>query len=247
MRVSAVGQAWEAIELALDEATVRALRPPVSAARLAKAREVLGPLPASMRALLAHHDGMRDAPLFLNVRLLPLDQIIKTWRMRLQSSESDSYEWSRGWIPLTDADGDHVCLDKKTGRVIGFTNAGARARVIAPTLLTWLRRLPGYIRAERNEERRRAALLPSSGAGASKRERERTQKVDGELGFFVGFIEHLERVWDGKVPVARALGYRPVARVRAQEVLDRSLELGHVARVPEGFRTTPKGRRFRAG
>jgi len=60
------------------------------------------------------------------------------------------------WLPITDADGDHVCVDKKS-RVLAFTNAGASARVIAPSLVAWLGRVPRYIRAERNEDSRRAA------------------------------------------------------------------------------------------
>ncbi len=243
MAASTVVKAWEAIESALDEEIVRALRPPASAAVLAKAAAVLGTLPAPMRALLARHDGMRDSPLFLNVRLLPIAEIVKTWRMRLESSESVPYEWSRGWIPITDADGDHVCLDAKSGRIVGFTNAGARARVIAPSLLAWLRRVPRYIRAERNEDRRRAALLPRE-LGGTKREREKRAKVDDELQFFVGFVESLEREWKGPAPSVRVFDYRPIARLRAAEVVARSLELGHVTKVRGGFRTTPKGRRF---
>ena len=247
MSASTVRRAWEAIEAALDEATARALRPPVSAARLAKAAAVLGPLPAPLRTLLARHDGMRDTPLYLNVRLLPSDEIVKVWRMRVETGKSVPYKWSRDWVPITDADGDHVCLDRKTGRIIAFANAGARARVVAPSLLAWLRCLPRYIRAERNEDTRRAELLPGGPRASSKREREKQAKVDGELGFFLGFVQYLESTWKGPAPLARVLDYRAVSRARAAEVLARSLELGHVTEVGGGLRMTAKGRRFRHG
>ncbi len=240
---STVAKAWEAIEAVLDDETRRSLRRPASAAQLAKAASVLGPLPASLRALLACHDGMRE-PLHLNVRLLSTSEITKTWRMRMRSSKTDEYHWSPSWIPFTDADGDHLCLDAKTGRVLEFHNAGPRPSSVAPSLLAWLGRAPRLVRAEQRQNRRRAAMLPPAPERGTKRERERLARLDGQLHFFAGWVGDLEREWKGPAPEERVFDYS-ASPLRVRDVVARSLEVGHLVKVTGGYRLTPKGRRIR--
>lgn len=70
--------------------------------------------------------------MFLNVRLLGASEIAKTWRMRSALREDAPYEWSSEWLPLTEADGDYLCLDRKSGRVLELRSSGRKPGVVAP-------------------------------------------------------------------------------------------------------------------
>lgn len=95
MAGSEMRAAWAAVEAVVDDDARRALRPAVSAAGLAALAKAVGKVPPPLRSLLARHDGMREAPLFLNVRLLGASEIAETWRMRLGMGEDAACEWSR--------------------------------------------------------------------------------------------------------------------------------------------------------
>ncbi len=236
-------QSWRAIEGALEPRVRRTLRRGARRERIEELEHAVGRIPASLRAHLSEHDGMRREPLYLNVRLLGVAEIVKTWRMRIQTSELVGYTWHAVWIPITDADGDHICVDRHSERVIGFTNAGARSRVIAPGLDAWLARVPRFIRDERRSDRRLHDAIPTLPPSMPKRERDRVAKLDQELPLFIAYLTDLGRA-SGSASRERALGYRPIARVKSAEVVKRASELGCIRVVAGEWKVTPFGKRM---
>jgi cell wall assembly regulator SMI1 len=243
--------AWVDVEAVVDDDVRRALRPGASAARLAALVKSVGKLPPALRSLLARHDGMRAVPLFLNVRLLGASEIVKTWRMRAALREDAPYDWHSDWLPMTEADGDYLCVDRKSGRVLELRTTGRKARVVAPSLAAWFGRVPRLILGERRSDAKRAGLLPKPSTELPKRVRERLAKLDDEQEYFVRYAADLQTIWQkrpewkGAAPAFCVLDYHPVARLRAADVVARALELGYIERIGDAFRTTAKGRRVR--
>jgi cell wall assembly regulator SMI1 len=246
--MKAVTGAWKRIEDALGARARKMLRPPAPARARAALERTLGRrLPRELAASLAIHDGSAAGqPLWLNEQLLGAAATARRARMMndlVRDGHAGVDHWRPSWIPLTDADGDGFCLDTADGRVIRFRNTGGRPRPAAASFTAWLASVPGRIEAEARAERDTDALLAAPVPAPTKRERERLARLDRELPFLVFFVEELRSDKIASTQ-ARVLQFRPIGRFAAQEVLDRALERGFLARRGRTISVTPQGRRL---
>lgn len=144
---------WQAIEQALSEhapTVIPTLNPPATDGQLSRLETMVGAsLPSDVRDYLRIHNGQYDPSrletLCAEGTLLDVDAILSTWRM-LNEIDGEgpppadrSWVWSdRNYLPLTDADGDHLSVDLTTGEIVMHVHDGTIEPNIAPDFMSWL-------------------------------------------------------------------------------------------------------------
>jgi cell wall assembly regulator SMI1 len=131
-------------------------------AELSSAEAKLGlKLPSDVRESYLLHNGSNDCAVFVNHVLLPLEQIMNTWRMWNDLLRQGSFRggdkprelvgpirpvwWNRRWIPFSqDGSGDSYCIDLDPlqqghlGQVIDHSHEVGPVRVLAPSFSEFL-------------------------------------------------------------------------------------------------------------
>ena len=169
--MSDVMTSWRQIEQVLKRQApdaFRALRGPATENQIAALERKLGQrLPADFSGSLRIHNGMRDSYLgvnrfFNNEALLSTRDIVAQWQMMTRLLEGGFFEasgdpltktprlkndqwWRRGWIPITDNEGDGFVVDLepggrgKLGQVFYFYHDGSGPRkVVAGSYAEWI-------------------------------------------------------------------------------------------------------------
>jgi cell wall assembly regulator SMI1 len=161
-----MASAWERIEAWLGKNAPKILedlRPPADAAAIAAAeREIAVTLPAAMRTTYGRHDGSEGnaPPLLGDWKLLPLAQVVKSWRSLKELADDGTFQdmsgepadprvatdwWNPRWIPIAhNSSGDYRCVDLApanggvAGQIIGYWHADARREWLAADAEAWL-------------------------------------------------------------------------------------------------------------
>jgi cell wall assembly regulator SMI1 len=114
---------------------------PLGTKQLADVETKLGfALPEELRALLTWHDGQADdfetlagpyclmtaEEIVTNVKLLPQDA---------KGAANPAAWWSETWVPfMRDGEGNLVCVDRTTGKVVFYEHDNANRAIVAPNV-----------------------------------------------------------------------------------------------------------------
>lgn len=163
-----VASLWRTIEenLAVHAPTVLpTLNPPATDADLDRLEALLGhALPTDVRMSYRIHNG-QDDPSRLELlcdagTLLAVDDVITTWQMITQidrdlgPSESGIEWWNPAYLPISDFEGDHVCvnlLPDSHGEILWHVHDNGIEHDCFPSYSDWLAHVADVLSNERFE------------------------------------------------------------------------------------------------
>jgi cell wall assembly regulator SMI1 len=149
---------WDAIEAQLTQhapSVLTTLNPAASDSQIEDLASALGrPLPDDLVESLRNHNGQTDTTrLKLLTRcglILSSARMLEVWQMITEIDEdlkkttpnrSGSESWNRHYLPLTDFEGDSLCINlgpRKYGEILWFVHDNGIEHDVFPSYSDWL-------------------------------------------------------------------------------------------------------------
>ena len=156
---SIIREMWDTIETQLKQnapSVLTTLNPPASDSEIAAVAATLGhPLPDDLAESLGIHNGQNDSTRLQLLTecgvLLSTARMMEVWRMITEIDDdlkctvpnrSGVEWWNRDYLPLTDFEGDHVCVNLapgKFGEVLWHVHDSGIQHDVFPSYSDWLR------------------------------------------------------------------------------------------------------------